>query len=82
MTDKQPTKTQIKKVLEWCGWKEVQEKRLINEGSAEEFVEDSHWEDPEGGQWSIDKEPDLNNLFEYAVPKLLSKKWKPPQLRE
>ena len=66
---KEPTREQIKEFWEWCGWK-------FKLGKQEEFgsSELSVWIPPNGYDGVIYLCPpdiDLNNLFKYAVPKLL-----------
>jgi len=65
-----PTNEQIKEFWERCGWKWIKRNHLVNEGTLDEHRATGYWRDPEGGRWAAEKEPDLNCLFEYAVPKL------------
>jgi len=60
---KEPTKEQVKRFWEWCGLRRG--KRGINRG---------YYTRPGGSHYIIpawELHIDLNNLFEYAVPKLL-----------
>jgi len=62
---------QIQELRKWCGWKLVKQKRIINPDTDREFLELSHWVDPEGDEWGTDKPIELNELFKWAVPKPL-----------
>ena len=65
MTDKQPTQEQISELWEWCGFKV---KETVNSFHEPIIVLLEH---PHFGSLIVGKpELDLNNLFEFAVPKL------------
>ena len=67
----EPTREQIKKLWEWCGFKEVFSKELWR---FERYKETNHWWSAPNGRRFDELPPvDLNNLFKYAVPKLLPK---------
>ena len=57
----QPAEEQIKELWEWCGLRE-------------EVIDELHslWHYPDGSHEIDMPYPDLNNLFEWAVPKLSS----------
>jgi hypothetical protein len=68
MEDKQPTESEIEELWKWCGFKEVLSRELWQ---YEKYRETNHWwEAPSGRKFLELPELDLNNLFEYAVPKL------------
>jgi len=60
MTNEKPTQEQIKKFWEWCGFRRVKDS-------------ESYWQDPiDSFHTSLGlPEINLNNLFRYAVPKLM-----------
>ena len=69
--DKQPTELQIKEFWEWCGFRYIEPKYCASCKRQEPpyLLKD-------GIGRRIDKEEltiDLNNLFKYAVPKVLEK---------
>jgi len=66
MTDRKPTREQIRKFREWCGFKI--EKEAVYDGGKLKHL-------PiiilPNGEWTNWYPPiDLNNLFKYAVPKI------------
>ena len=64
----EPTQEQIKEFWEWCGIKEIISKALWR---YERYKETNHWWGAPNGRKYKELPPlDLNNLFEYAVPKL------------
>jgi hypothetical protein len=73
MENKQPTQEQINEFWEWCGWKKVMKRHLVNQDTFEEHYEMGYWRNPDGGKWGLDKQPDLNNIFRWAVPELKKK---------
>ncbi len=61
MTEKEPTKEQIREFWECCGWK----------WETELTFTELRWQTPEG-TLVFDLPPiDLNSLFQYAIPRLL-----------
>ena len=61
----EPTQEQIKEFWEWCGFKPPDMTRVHWHAKRPDFT------DMPDGTWPPDI--DLNNLFKYAVPKLLPK---------
>jgi hypothetical protein len=70
--NKQPTKEQIKKFWEWCGFKPITTAEKYPEISTNRPDDIVAWNYPDGnGDYHL-PEIDLNNIFRYAVPKLLN----------
>ena len=69
----QPTKAQIKEFWEWCGFKK--ETRWSDPADIVPRHEYNVWVYPDGSgvtqHLSVNPPIDLNNLFKYAVPKVL-----------
>ena len=68
MTDKQPTQEQIKEFWEWCGIRYEADQDCFKV-----IFPDSEWYNF-GSDWKMGEiEPsiDLNNLFKWAVPKVM-----------
>lgn len=63
---REPTLGEIIKVLTWCGFKRNPHNY---EGESE------YWFAPDGNTLRYLPTIDLNNLFQYAVPKLLEEGW-------
>ena len=64
-----PTEAQIKEFWEWCGFKETSKVRYYDKDKTPYKA----WLNPDSDEdnWAYSFPPiDLNNLFEYAVPKL------------
>lgn len=55
----EPTKEQIQKFWQWCGFIDLRGKTVAGDS----------WQYPNGGKGNLPK-LDLNNLFKYAVPKI------------
>jgi len=64
MTEKEPTKEQIQKFWEWCGF------QYARNGSTELIADVEFYKSPVDGHLMTLQPVDLNNLFKYAVPKL------------
>lgn len=63
----EPTKEQLQKFWEWCGFKYVFGE-MVRTG---EFTEQNYyWESPTGKKYFELPQLDLNHLFKYAVPKV------------
>jgi len=60
-----PTKEQIKKFWEWCGFYQERVKEVYDIGYS------TMWRNNKGYWHSALPPIDLNNLFKYAVPKLI-----------
>ena len=77
MIDKQPTtQEQIKEVWEWCGFRYIRiddipwcQKPAYYE--TDYWYANDHWIYPDGSKHGKIPNLDLNNLFKYAVPKLV-----------
>ena len=67
MNNAEPTQEQLKKFWEWCGFKWIID---IHSNYWSETQDYSHWKNPDGKDCKF---PDitLDNLFKYAVPKLV-----------
>jgi len=66
-----PTEEQIKRFWEWCGFKFVEN---IEHSQYFGDLDFSSWIYPDSGYRARDLPPlDLNNLFKYAVPKVIKK---------
>ena len=65
----QPSTEQVTWFWEQCGFRYVRQEELVKNV----IMPYGHWIDPEGNSLpdgTMLLEPDLNNLFKYAVPKL------------
>jgi len=65
MTEKQPTRRQLKKFWEWCGVRYEPTGDWIKV-----ILPDGGWCRVLLKSWAIEPPLDLNNLFKYAVPKV------------
>lgn len=66
MSNQEPTKEQIQRFWKWCGFKETRIDNYYDDNSR--FI---GWVYPNNlTKCTYLPEPDLNNLFKYAVPKL------------
>ena len=68
-----PTKAQEIEFWEWCGFKRRPDQDFVIEYATHEYATHEVWEWPNGLVIDTLPRTDLNNLFQYAVPRLNQK---------